>query len=273
MRRNACVFCSLLFALAVFSGCSSKPSADQAKTAPKLDKIQGKAQLLIESGTLESALNAGGQSIYLWEGARRYRLFIKAPVQVTHGDQYVVEGIYAQKMIDDIGDPDNGANGYPLLSSCEKAVRRVWSGIPMDQIDLHAQTLKARVNRYPARAVFLVSKIAPATESSTDSAGLKKKEDAEKGAKLKEVSVPPEKQRALLAEGSTTLPAPLWEPKGGTVSCPVLIDTEGKIESLLTGKQLCEAVDWGNFRFQAPGQAGKPIKVNTEVEVKFEPRK
>jgi len=171
-------------------------------------------------------------------------------------------------MIDDIGDPDQGKNGYPLLSSCERVVRAVWGGIAFDQIDLNAQVLRTRVQRYPARPVFLVSKIEQMT-----STGTKKSGEADKDEKVKEVSVAPDKQSALLVEGSPVLTAPLWEPKGGSVKCPVLIDTEGKIAQLETGAQLCEAVQWSTFRYQPPVQAGHPVKVRTDVEVRFEPRK
>ena len=68
----------------------------------------------------DSALNAGGSSVYIWEGVRRYRLFFKTPFEVEGGKEYVVEGVHAQKIIDELGDPDQGKNGYPLLASCER---------------------------------------------------------------------------------------------------------------------------------------------------------
>src|SRR5436309_41192 len=64
-----------------------------------------------------------------------------------------------------------------------------------------------------------MSKLQPPTEGwriAADSA--KQKKDA--GAVEKEtptVSVPADKQQALLVEGPTVMTAPLWEPAGGTV--------------------------------------------------------
>lgn len=277
MNRNARMFCFLVFTLAVWSGCSSKPSADEAKKAAvALDRIQGKAQVLIEGGgAMDSALNAGStSSVYIWEGARRYRLFFKTPYEATHGDEYIVEGIYAQRVIDDIGDPEQGKNGYPLLSSCDRVVRMVWSGLAFDAIDLNAQVLRTRVNRYPARPVFLVTRIqrAKSTESGTVS-GIEKKDDTAKGKNVPEVSVAADRQRALLIEGPPVQTAPLWDPKGGTVNCRVTIGPDGKIAQLDTGKQLCEIVPWSQYRYHPPVQGGHPVKVSTEVEVRFEPRK
>ena len=73
--------------------------------------------------------------MYLWEGDRRYRLFLRTAVDVVHGNEYVAEGIYAQKAIDEIGDPDQGKNGYPLQSSCERVVRMAWNELPFDEVD------------------------------------------------------------------------------------------------------------------------------------------
>ena len=272
MKRNARIVCFLVLSLAVWSGCSSKPSADEAKKVA-LDRIQGKAQVLIEGGgAVDSTLNAGStSSVYIWEGKRRYRLFFKTPFEVTHGNEYVVEGINAQRVIDEIGDPDQGKNGYPLLSSCEHVVRMVWSGLALDVIDLNAQALRTRVNRYPARPVFLVTKIQPAksTESGTGTGAEKKDE----GKNVPEVTVAADKQRALLIEGPPVQTAPLWDPKGGTVSCKVTIGPDGKIAELDTGKQLCEIVPWSQYRYQPPVKGGHPVKVGTEVEVRFEARK
>ena len=272
MNRNARMFCFLVFTLAVWSGCSSKPSADEAKKAAvALDRIQGKAQVLIEGGgAMDAALNAGStSSVYIWEGTRRYRLFFKRPYEVTHGDQYLVEGINAQRVIDEIGDPEQGKNGYPLLSSCERVVKMVWS-LPLDAIGLNAQVLRTRVNRYPARPVFLVTRLQAAT--STES-GAEKKDATAKGKNVPEVSVAAAKQRALLIEGPPVQTAPLWDPKGGAVNCRVIIGPDGKIAALDTGKQLCEIVPWSQYRYQPPVQGGHPVKVSTEVEVRFEPRK
>ena len=276
MNRNARIFCFLVLTLAALVGCSSQPSANESKkAAAALDKIQGKAQVLTESGgASDAALNAGGPSVYLWVGARRYRLFLRTPVEVVHGDQYVAEGIYAQKAIDEIGDPDQGKNGYPLQTSCERVVTTAWKGLPFDAIDSQAAVLRAIVKRYPARAVFLVAQIRPvtATESGAASAEPKKEAAAEEKT-IKEVSVAADKQKALLMEGSPVQTAPLWEPEGGTVSCKVVIDPAGKISELESTAQLCETVPWSKFRYQPPVQGGHPVKVKTEVEVRFEPRK
>jgi hypothetical protein len=134
--------------------------------------------------------------------------------------------------------------------------------------------LRAIVKRYPARAVFLVAQIRPvtATESGAASAEPKKEAAAEEKT-IKEVSVAADKQKALLMEGSPVQTAPLWEPEGGTVSCKVVIDPEGKISDLESTTQLCESVTWSQFRYQPPVQGGHPVKVKTEVEMRFEPRK
>jgi hypothetical protein len=276
MNRNARIFCFLILTLAALIGCSSKPSAQDSKKAETaLDKIQGKAQVLTESGgASDAALNAGGPSVYLWVGARRYRLFLRTPVEVVHGDQYVAEGIYAQKAIDEIGDPDQGKNGYPLQTSCERVVTTAWKGRPFDAIDSQAAVLRAIVKRYPARAVFLVAQIRPVTATESGAASAEPKKDAAAEEKnIKEVSVAADKQKALLMEGSPVQTAPLWEPEGGTVSCKVVIDPEGKISDLESTTQLCESVTWSQFRYQPPVQGGHPVKVKTEVEVRFEPRK
>jgi hypothetical protein len=211
--------------------------------------------------------------VFLWDGERRYRLFFRTAAQVEQGKEYVAEGVYAQKAIDEIGDPDQGKNGYPLISSCERVIRMTWSGMGLYEPGERALVLRQIVNRYPARPVFLVKRLSPVT-SQQGGAGSAEKKVAETEEKdIPEVSVPAEKQRALLIEGPTVLPAPLWEPAGGTVRCKVLIDQEGKIAELQTGEQLCESVSWSRFRFQPTVQRGRPVKVKTEVEVRFEPRK
>jgi hypothetical protein len=48
---------------------------------------------------------------------------------MVHGSDYVVEGVNAQKVIDDIGHPDMGRNGFPLLASCDRVIRMAWSGL------------------------------------------------------------------------------------------------------------------------------------------------
>lgn len=275
MSRNARNFCLLAFTLAAWSGCSSNPSGQEAKKAAPLDKIQGKAQVLTESsGAMDAALNAGGSSVYIREGMKRYRLFFRTPTEVTNGNEYAVEGVHAQKVIDELGDPDQGKNGYPLESSCERVVRMVWSGLPMDAIGLQAEVLRTRVKRYPARPVFLVARIRPLNSTEGGGASAEpKKAEAAKDEDVPEVTVAADKQRALLLEGPTVQPAPLWEPAGGTVQCKVIIDTEGKISELETGAQLCESMPWSQFRYKPTVQRGHPVKVKTEVEVRFEPRK
>jgi hypothetical protein len=263
MTRITYVSCFLT--LAGLAGCSSEPAAKQAAAPP--DKIQGKALILAnESTALDAALNAGGPSVYLVDGLKRYRLFFNKPFQVDAGKEYAAEGVYAQKTIDAIGDPGQGKNGYPPVSSCERAVKTAWPGLAFDVTDSYASSLRAKVNRFPARPVFLVMRIEPAAASDK-----KDIDAAEKEAPT--VSVPADKQQALLKEGPTVLPAPLWEPTGGTAKCKVVIDEQGKIAELNSGSQLCETVPWSEFRYQPTVKGGHPAKVNTEVEVRFDPRK
>lgn len=276
MNRNARIFCFIALTLAALVGCSSQPStkgSKKAETAPH--RIQGKAQVLEEStGTTDAALNAGGMSVYLWEGATRYRLFLRTATEVVHGNQYIAEGVYAQKAIDEIGDPDQGKNGYPLQSSCERVVKMAWIGQAFDTVEAQAAVLCARVKRYPARPVFLVTRIRPATTTESSTASAEPKKDAAVEDKnIREVSVAGDKQRALLLEGSPVQAAPLWEPAGGTVRCKVVIGPDGKISELESTAQLCETVQWSQFRYQPPVQGGHPVKVRTEVEMRFEPRK
>jgi hypothetical protein len=276
MIRNARIFCFLVLTLAALSGCSSKPSATESKKAETaLDRIQGKAQVLVESsGASDAALNAGGPSVYLWEGAHRYRLFLRTATEIVHGDQYIVEGVDAQKAIDQIGDPDQGKNGYPLQSSCEHVVTMAWSGLAFDAIDSQAAILRATVKRHPARSVFLVTRIGPVTSKESGAASAESKKDAAAEEKnIPEAAVAADKQSALLIEGSPVQPAPLWEPEGGTVRCKVIIDPEGKISELESTAQLCETVPWSKFRYKPTVQGGHPVKVSTEVEVRFEARK
>lgn len=268
MNRNSRLLGMLVLALAGLVGCSSQQAAKETKQVP-LDKIQGKAQVLTEStNATDAALNAGGQSVYLWQGLRRYRLFLRNPVDVVHGKEYVAEGVYAQKMIDEIGDPDQGKNGYPLTSSCERVVKMAWPLLAMDAADTNAQVLCARIKRYPARPVFLVTKISPAEVVKKPEAGTEVE-----GEDLPEVKVPAEKQKALLVAGPTVLTAPLWAPTGGTATCKLVIGRDGKVAELETGVQLCETVPWSDFQYKPTMKAGKPVRVETEVEVKFEARK
>jgi hypothetical protein len=270
MYRNAYVFCFFVLTLAGLGGCSSGPSAKKAGTAP--DKIQGKAEeVRSESTAADAALNAGGPSVYLVDGLRRYRLFFKTAFQVDPGKEYIAEGVYAQKAIDEIGDPDQGKNGYPLESSCDRVVRMAWPGLAFDMTDSQVSVLCARVKRYPARPVFLVTRLLPVTSKESGSAAEPKK-DA-KAEDIPEVSVAADKQRALLIEGPTVQAAPLWAPAGGTVRCKLVIGKEGTISELETGVQLCESVPWSQFRYKPTVRGGRPVKVETEVEVRFEPRK
>ena len=271
MNRNAGILFLLVLALAGLGGCSSKPLADESKkAATALDKVQGKAQIVLnETSATDAAMNAGGPSVYLVDGLHRYRLFFKTAAAVEPSKEYIAEGVIAQKVIDEIGDPDQGKNGYPLQPSCEQAVRMAWRNLPFDVLDGYASTLRARVKRYPARPVLLVKRLQAATSDSAEP-----KDDAEsKNQEIPEVSVAAEKQRAFLIEGPSFQTAPLWEPTGGTVRCPVVISPEGRVSELETGMQLCEAVPWSQFRYQPTVQRGRAVKVKTEVEVRFEPRK
>lgn len=263
MTRNTYVFSFLILAVAGLAGCSSEPVAKQA--AVPLDKIHGTSLIALnESTALDAALNAGGQSVYLVDGLNRYRLFFNNAFEVQPGKEYTAEGIYAQKAIDAIGDPDQGKHGYPLEASCGRVVRMAWPGLAFDVTDSYASTLRAKVQRFPARPVFLVVKIELA-------AGEPKKEAEEK--EEPKVSVPADKESALLVEGPTTLTAPLWEPAGGPARCKVVIDEQGKIAELDSGSQLCETVPWDKFRYKPTLKGGHPVRVNTEVEVRFDPRK
>jgi hypothetical protein len=264
MTRNTYVLCFLMVVLAGLSGCSSAPPPKPAAPAP--DKVQGKAQVVLsESTALDSSINGGGPSVYLLVGLNRYRLFFDKASEVKPGQEYIAEGVYAQKAIDAIGDPDQGKKGYPLGSSCDSVVRMAWPALAFAVVDSYSNSLRAKVQRFPARPVFLVSRIQPVT-GSVNSA---KDEDKE----APTVTVPADKQRALLVAGPTVLTAPLWDPTGGTARCKVVIDEEGKIEELNSGAQLCETVAWAQFRYQPTVKGGHPVRVNTEVEVRFDPRK
>jgi hypothetical protein len=268
MNRNAFIFSCLVLTLAALGGCSSAPPASDSKKAGiPLEKIQGKIDVIIDPpGTGDSALNSGGPSLYLWAGKHRYRLFTKKTMQLVHEKEYIVEGVNAQKAIDAIGDPSQGKNGYPLAASCERVVRMAWSNLPFDEFDVKTSVLRSKVARYPARTIFMVTRIQDVTAN------------AKKGAEPEEpevptVAVPADKQRALLVEGSTAQTAPLWDPTAGTVRCKVIINPEGKISELETGAQLCEAVQWDQFKYKPTLKGGKPVNVRTEVEVQYQPRK
>ena len=266
MTSHVYAFSFSVLTLACLTGCSSEPAVKQAAAPP--DKIQGKGLVLLsESTALDAALNAGGPSVYLVDGLNRYRLFFNKAFQVEPGKQYIAEGIYAQKAIDAIGDPSLGKNGYPLQASCDRVVRMAWPGLAFDMTDSYSNSLRAKVKRFPARPVFLVTKIQAAPGDAE-----KDKKDADEKEAAK-VSVPADKQKALLVEGPSVLTAPLWDPAGGTARCKVVVDEGGKIAELDSGAQLCETVPWSQFRYQPTVKSGHPVKVNTEVEVQFEPRK
>ncbi|GEM_PF-1285256 len=257
---------------AVLGACSSESRPKQSQKSGSVpDKIQGKVQIMPQSyGSADASLSQGRPVVFLWQGVRRYTLFFRNPVDVVPGKEYAVEGVNAQRVIDGLGDPDLGRNGYPLLSSCERVVRMAWSGLAFDEMDAHASALRVRVKRYPARPVFLVTRIQPAAEPER-AGSADRQSDAEPDEDLPVVAVPAEKQRASLISGTTVLTAPLWEPAGGTVLCQVVIDPEGKISELGTGMQLCEAVPWSEFRYKPLLKAGRPVKAKTEVEVIFKP--
>jgi hypothetical protein len=270
MTGSKHVLSLMLLGLAGLAGCSSAPP--KKESAAPTDKIQGKAQIVTtETTALDASMNAGGPSVYLVDGLNRYRLFFNKPFEVEAGKLYIAEGILAQKAIDAMGDPDQGKNGYPLDSSCGTVVRTAWPGVALDLADSYSNSLRDRVRRFPARPVFLVMKIEPAGAPAGSDKQAQEAAPAEKG--IPEVSVPADKQRTLLIDGPSVLPAPLWEPTGGTARCKVVIDEEGKIAELNSGSQLCETVPWAQFRYKPTLKAGHPARVNTEVEVRFDPRK
>jgi hypothetical protein len=270
MNQNTRLFSILILAIAALGGCSSQPSDSEAKKPEiPLQKVQGKVRVVPDqTASGDGSLNAGGPSLYLWKGKRFYRLFPKRGLTLVDGADYIVEGVNAQKVIDEIGDPDQGKKGYPLLSSCARVVKMAWGGLSFEESDLKAGVLRTRVARYPARAVLLVVRIEPAT--SKDGA---KKEAAGEEKDLPTVAVAAAKQSGSLIAGSLVQPAPLWEPAGGPVRCKVVIDREGKVSELETGAQLCENFNWDQLRYKPLAQGGHPVQVRTEVEVRFKPRK
>src|SRR6202161_3782587 len=175
MTRNATVFCFLVIALTGLPGCSSKPAAQPAAAPP--DKIQGKAQVVSNETTqLDASLNGGGPSVYLIDGMNRYRLFFDKASPVDAGKEYIAEGVYAQKAIDAIGDPNQGKNGYPLGSSCDKAVRMAWPALAFYVADSYPTSLSSKVKQFPARPVFLVAAIQPDSAKQKTDAGSDEKE-------------------------------------------------------------------------------------------------
>src|SRR6202034_2573601 len=147
----------------------------QAAVAP--DKIHGKALVLNENTELDNSMNAGGPSVYLLDGMNRYRLFLNKAFPVEAGHEYTAEGVYAQKAIDAIGDPDQGKNGYPLGPSCDSVVRTAWPALAFDVVDSYSNSLCTKVKRFPARPVFLVTRIQPV--SAADAAKQKKDSEAD----------------------------------------------------------------------------------------------
>lgn len=276
MGGNAWILCCVVCTVSMFSGCAGGRSAKDSRTAaPVRDTIQGKTQInLDETSQTDKAMNAGGPSVHVIVGMRPYRLFLKTPFDIEAAKEYRVEGIYAQKVIDELGDPDNGSNGYPLLSSCQRVVKTAWPGMAMDVTGGYAQTLRDKVRRYPARPVFLVTRIeAVAAKEDKSGSAEAKKSAGSSDADAPELSVPAEKQLASFIEGPTVQQAPLWEPGGRTIRCKVQINPEGKVSELQSGAQLCESVPWAQFRYRPTVDKGRPAKVNTEVEIRFEPRK
>lgn len=275
MNRNTCIFSLLLLALAALSGCSSKPSATETKKPEiPLQKVQGKVRVVPDlTGSGDGSLNAGGPSLYLWKGKRFYRLFSRKGLTLVDGTNYIVEGVNAQKVIDEIGDPAQGKQGYPLLSSCQRAVKMAWGMLSFEEADLKAGVLRTRVARYPAREVLLVVRIQAVPSKGDGKAAAAPEEDAEDAESIPVVSVAADKQRASLVAGTLVQTAPLWESAGATVNCKVIISTKGKVSELETGSQLCEAFDWEPVRYQPLVRAGHPVRVRTEVEVRFDPRK
>jgi hypothetical protein len=115
-----------------------------------------------------------------------------------------------------------------------------------------------------------VTRITPVTSKESGAADAKKMAEDDD---TPEVSVAADKQRALLIEGPAVQTAPLWSPAGGTVHCKLVIDKDGKVSELETGTQLCESVPWSQFRYKPTVKGSHPVKVRTEVEVRFDPRK
>jgi len=268
-KMNSKPMLSMLAAVAVGAliGCGGDKKAASEKSAARvLHQITGKLETSQATTGADSALNAGGDSLFIRNGVKRYRLFVKSPVDVAPGEIYKVEGVDAQKAIEEIGDPDKGKNGYPLASSCQRVIRMAWGSQSIDLADGQASVLRSQVNRYPARTIFLVTKITPVPSEEKKAAEEDEKE-------LPAISVTEEKQAAVKIAGPATQPAPFWAPEGGTAKCKVIVNEKGSVAELETGAQLCEAVPWGEFKYPPPAQGGKPVRVKTVVTVQFEPRK
>ena len=64
---------------------------------------------------------------------------------------------------------------------------------------------------------------------------------------------------------------PLSKTQGRSIESRVVIDEEGKIAELDSGAQLCETVRCSQFRYAPTVKGCHPVRVNTEVEVRFDP--
>ncbi len=118
MNRKARISTLLAIALVALGGCSSKPPASESKKAgPAVDTIQGQVRSYVDPTPAgDGDLNSGGPSLKLWQNKHLYRLFMRRKTELVANNYYVAEGINAQKAIDEIGDPDQGKTGYPLLT-------------------------------------------------------------------------------------------------------------------------------------------------------------
>jgi hypothetical protein len=148
----------------------------------------------------------------------------------------------------------------------------VWKNLAFDALDAQSGLVCSVIKRRPARPLFLVTKIEPlALDDAAKQKAVADKKKAE--ADKKEITVPAAKQKALLLESAPVQTAPLFQPAGGKETCKVFIDDQGKVDQMLSGRPLCEAVDWSKYSWKPTLQAGKPVWVNSEVEIHFDPRK
>ncbi len=140
MYRNAYVFCFLVLTVAGLGGCSSGPSIKESKKAETPpDKIQGKAQENpSESTAADAAFNAGGHSVYLVDGLRRYRLFFKTAFQVDPGKEYIAEGVgkeYMEAMrkrpLTRLAIPTKGRTAIRSNQAASGSSRRLGPGWPL----------------------------------------------------------------------------------------------------------------------------------------------
>ena len=195
--------------------------------------------------------------MYLVDGLHRYRLFFKTAFQVDPGKEYIAEGVNAQKAIDEIGDPDQGKNGYPLQSSCDRVVRTAWPELAFDVTDSHATPCA------PGETLSRQARISGDAATARYLQGERRRLNLRKTPRLRsipEVSVAADKQRALLIEGPTVLTAPLWEPAGDTVRCKVVIDQEGKISELEPARNSVRACRGLSFVISPRSRVATPSK-------------